>query len=168
MKSTKLQQILNDHKLWLDSNGERGARAYFENADLKNADLRNANLYKANLGNAVLKNADLEDANLEYADLRNTNLYKANLEAAYLENANLKNADLKYANIKGATGIYSFGPIGKVRRIGYAVKHETCVMVQLGCFWGTSDEAIEEVRVEYGTESLYEKQIKLAVEILNK
>ena len=186
MKNTELQQILNDHKLWLDSNGERGARAnlekaYLYNADFYKANLENANFINADLENAHLYNADLEGANLENANLENANLYKANLENANLykanlgntnlenanlENANLENANLKYANITGATGIYSFGSVGDEKRIGYAVKHDTCVMIQLGCFWGTSDEAIEAVQKKYGENSTYEKQIRLAVEIL--
>lgn len=54
MEQEKLIGILQEHKKWLDSNGEEGARADLSNADLSNADLRNA---------------DLRDANMDYAGL---------------------------------------------------------------------------------------------------
>lgn len=97
------------------------------------------------------------------ADLQGADLYGADLSGADLRGANLRGADLQ-----GAVGIYSFGPIGVDKRIGYAIKHADCVMVRLGCFWGTSDEAIEAVQKKYGENSTYEKQIRLAVEILEK
>ena len=50
----KLDKILDNHKLWLQTYGEKGERADLRKADLRNADLRYADLRKADLRNADL------------------------------------------------------------------------------------------------------------------
>ena len=92
MRQSELKAILKDHKLWLESDGKQGKRAYLEGADLQFVNLQDANLYGANL-----TGADLTEANL-----RDTNLEGANLQGANLHNANLHNADLRYASLRGA------------------------------------------------------------------
>ena len=79
MEASKLNLILEQHKLWLETNGVQG----------QYANLRGANLEAANLSGA-----DLRYANLTGADLRHVNLYYANLT-----DANLTGADLRYANL---------------------------------------------------------------------
>ena len=74
MEASKLKEILEQHKLWLNSYGKQG-----EDADLCDANLRNANL---------------EDAKLRYADLDGANLRGANLEGADLTGAFLEGANL--------------------------------------------------------------------------
>ena len=64
MEQAKLDKILDNHKLWLRTNGEKGERA----------NLRYANLSYANLRSANLRYADLRYANLSYADLRYADL----------------------------------------------------------------------------------------------
>ena len=64
MEASKLKEILEKHKMWL--NGEEGG----ERANLRGADLRWANLYRANLREADLYKANLNGANLSRADLR--------------------------------------------------------------------------------------------------
>ena len=105
MTKEDLDKILENHKLWLNSN-EDGERANFSYADLtyavlKSANLRGANLSCANLTYAVLKSANLRGANLNHADLTNANLGYADLRGANLQNAILKNADLSNANLTG-------------------------------------------------------------------
>jgi uncharacterized protein YjbI with pentapeptide repeats len=97
---------------------------------------------RANLGGANLGGADLGGADLGGADLR----------GADLGGANLRDADLRGADLGGANGIAQFGPCPSSGRIGFAVLHETCVMVKLGCFWDTSDAAIAEVKAKYPDE----------------
>ena len=87
MKASKLKEILEQHKLWVDGKGGKFA-------NLGGANLTGANLYGANLENADLSGADLRYANLTGADLRHVNLYYANLT-----DANLTGADLRYANL---------------------------------------------------------------------
>jgi hypothetical protein len=79
MEQSKLKQVLDQHRLWLETNGVQG---------------QYANLRGANLGGANLSGADLRYANLTGADLRHVNLYYANLT-----DANLTGADLRYANL---------------------------------------------------------------------
>ena len=64
MEKTRLNEILNEHKKWLRTNGKEGKRA-----DLHSADLHSADLHSANLRYADLRYADLNQANLRYADL---------------------------------------------------------------------------------------------------
>jgi len=138
MTQELINKKLEEHKIWLDTDGEEGTLADFSSNALRRADLYEANLRKANL--------------------RRADLYEANL----------RGTDLDGANLIGAKSIASFSTYIGVSRIGYAIKHEDCVMFQLGCFWGTSDEAIQEIREKYGKESHYEELIKLYTDILTK
>ena len=79
MIKNELNEILENHKLWL--NGEGG-----ECANLRGADLRYANLSGANLNSANLSGASLYNANLRGASLYNANLYSSNLNNANLNN----------------------------------------------------------------------------------
>lgn len=84
MIKNELNEILENHKLWL--NGEGG-----ECANLRGADLRYANLYNIDLRCADLNSADLNSADLRCANLRGASLSGANLNSANLNNANLNN-----------------------------------------------------------------------------
>ena len=97
MEQAKLNKILENHKLWLRTNGEQGERADLSDADLSYADLRYADLRSANLRYADLSYADLRSADLRYADLRSANLSDADLSYADLRSANLSDADLDYS-----------------------------------------------------------------------
>ncbi len=88
MKKSKLNEILEKHRLWLNRE-EGGIRA-----DLRDANLGNASLWYANLRDANLINANLSNANLRKADLRNADLYNADLR-----NADLRNADLDFSSM---------------------------------------------------------------------
>ena len=104
MEASELKEILDQHKLWLETNGVQGeradlSRAYLRGADLSRAYLRGANLnradlWDANLSDASLTGANLGYANLWYANLTKANLTGANLTGAYLEGAYLSNAIL--------------------------------------------------------------------------
>lgn len=155
MTPEELKQTLEDHKAWLSDNS-KGKRA-----NLCEADLSYANLGGADLRNANLRNANLSDADLRYANLRGADLYGADLR-----NANLRNADLRNANLRGAEGITSFGPVGNCGRIGYAVKHDAGPMVQLGCFWGTEDEAVLAINEKYGSDSAYAAFVQTACRVV--
>ena len=54
MKKEELDHILQQHRLWLGSDGEKGKRADLWGADLRGADLRVADLRCANLQGAEL------------------------------------------------------------------------------------------------------------------
>ena len=97
MNTKELDKILDNHKLWLRTDGEEGERANLERANLERANLEGANLEWANLKWANLEGANLKEANLEGANLEGANLKEANLERANLELANLKGANLDYS-----------------------------------------------------------------------
>ena len=108
----ELKTILEQHKLWLDSNETEGKRADLTDADLSYANLRcadltganltGANLTRAILTNSVLTNSVLTGANLFYTYLTGANLRGANLTDVCLEYANLYGANLRGANLTGA------------------------------------------------------------------
>jgi hypothetical protein len=103
----ELKTILEQHKLWLDSNGKEGKRANLfgvnlTSANLSGADLAYANLAYANLTDAYLYRANLTRANLRCANLRCANLSGANLYRANLRGADLTRADLTDAYLTGA------------------------------------------------------------------
>ena len=100
MEASKLKEILEQHKLWIETNGVQGERANLEGAYLGGANLRGAELTHADLTHADLTHADLRGANLTYAILRDANLRDANLTGAKLTGANLE-----YAKLTGATGL---------------------------------------------------------------
>ena len=100
MEASKLKEILEQHKLWLETNGMQGMQgilAYLYGANLKDANLKDADLRRASLYAANLTGANLTGANLQYANLKDANLTGANLTDAYLEGANLTDANLRGA-----------------------------------------------------------------------
>ena len=97
MIKNELNEILENHKLWL--NGEGGECANLRGADLRYANLYNIDLRCANLNSADLNSADLRCANLRGASLSGANLNSANLSGASLYNANLRGASLYNANL---------------------------------------------------------------------
>ena len=109
MDTKELEQIIENHRHWLDEDAE-GWEAMCANlcgADLSEADLRGANLSGADLSEADLSEADLSEADLSDADLSGADLGEADLRGANLINANLRganliNANLSVVNLRGA------------------------------------------------------------------
>ena len=112
-----IKKVLEQHKIWIDSQCKDGKQADLKQANLRVADLRKVNLSNANLRFATLREGDLRYANLKEAnlscadlisvnllgaDLNNANLISANLSGADLRYVNLRGADLRYANLRGA------------------------------------------------------------------
>ena len=107
MNKAELDKILDNHKLWLKTNGEEGERADLRSADLSSADLSSANLRYADLSYADLRSADLSSADLRYADLRSADLRSADLRYADLSYADLSSANLSYADLSSANLRYA-------------------------------------------------------------
>jgi hypothetical protein len=80
VKPSELKDILDQHRLWLESDGKQGKRANLQRANLRNADLREVNLWGANLWGANLQYANLQYANLRVADLQGANLQGATFD----------------------------------------------------------------------------------------
>ena len=190
MNKQALKDTLDSHAKWLRSEEDgmranlKGAnlesadlkdadlsRAYLKGAnlscaDLKDADLRGVNLSGADLSDADLRGAYLRCADLKGADLSDADLCGANLSCADLKGADLKGADLSAADLSRATYILQWQAPQGVRRTCYSVKHDKCVMHKLGCFWGTTEQAIKAIRKKYGNDSMYEQLLVLNTQAL--
>jgi len=97
----ELAQILDEHKMWLESGGDAGAKA-----DLTAANLAGADLTGVNLQDAILTKANLAGADLSMANLRGTNLVHADLRNATLLGTELRGANLMGATLYGAEGLW--------------------------------------------------------------
>jgi hypothetical protein len=107
-----LEDILEAHSNWLNSNSQKDCNDLCIKDDLFKADLLDAVLTFTNLSRADLSGTDLSHANLSGAnlsranlsgtDLSGTDLSHANLSGANLSRANLSGTDLSYANLSGA------------------------------------------------------------------
>ena len=93
-----IKNILEQHKIWLESGGKEGTRADFEGANLECANLEGANLKNANL-----KNANLQGATFEGAELENADFFAANLEGADLRQASLAGTILEKKKVSEQT-----------------------------------------------------------------
>ena len=98
MEASKLKEILEKHKMWLNSK-EGGEKANLKETDLRRVDLNGANLRGADLREADLRGANLIGADLMGADLKGANLICADLSEADLRRANLSEADLSEADL---------------------------------------------------------------------
>ena len=154
-----IKQIIEQHALWLDTNGKEGSRANLTRANLNGANLTRANLnsvnlYGANLNDANLEganltNANLTCANLTRANLDSVNLYGAKLNGANLTRANLFSANLDFANLNGASG--NLNNLKSVFCDTYPVTY-TAEVMQIGCqchkledWWSFDDARIIEM-----------------------
>jgi uncharacterized protein YjbI with pentapeptide repeats len=97
----ELAEVLDQHKLWVESGGEDGARA-----DLSGINLSHADLTGVNLQGAVLKRTNLSGADLSMANLRGAHLMQADLCNANLLGTELRGADLMGAVLYGAEGLW--------------------------------------------------------------
>lgn len=93
----ELDEIVEEHRAWVESGGKTGKKAElsganFEAADLMGAGLRGANLVRANLRGADLLVADLRGACLIEADFSEANVVSTNFRGATLAGANLATA----------------------------------------------------------------------------
>ena len=105
----ELAEVLDQHRIWVETAGESGARADLCGADLSKADLTGINLQGASLHRANLSGADLSMANLRGASLVQADMHDTNLLGTELRGANLMGA-----NLYGAEGVWSdawAGPI---------------------------------------------------------
>ena len=96
-----LAEILDQHKMWVESGGESGNKA-----DLSGVNLAKADLTGVNLEGAILQRANLSGADLSMANLRGASLVQANLRNSNLLGTELRGANLMGANLYGAEGVW--------------------------------------------------------------
>ena len=82
--ATELEELLGQHREWLESKGHTGERASFHRALLPDADLRDADLLEARLNDADLTTAFCKAANFFMADLPGANCTETILQEADL------------------------------------------------------------------------------------
>jgi uncharacterized protein YjbI with pentapeptide repeats len=110
----EFEDVLEQHRRWIESDGRVGTRAdlagaNFESADMIGAELAGANLFRANFQGADLLMANFRGACLVEADLREATLVGANFREASLAGARLETStgllapQLAGANLLGAT-----------------------------------------------------------------
>ncbi len=97
----EIAEIIDQHKIWVESGGEAGVKADFTGLALAKADLTGVNLQGASLHKADLRGADLSLANL-----RGASLVRADLRGANLLGTELRGANLMGANLYGAEGLW--------------------------------------------------------------
>jgi len=107
----ELAQILDEHKMWVESGGDAGTKADLTGANLAGADLTGVNLQdailtKANLAGADFSMANLRGANLVHADLRNATLLGTELRGASLMGATLYGAEGLWVGRLGGTNLF--------------------------------------------------------------
>lgn len=103
MNENKLKEILDNHKLWLKTEGEQGKKADLKEVVLYGANLRGQDLRFANLSGINLEEADLSGTKLMGADLSDSDLCGANFSSADLSGANLGGADFSETDLRGAS-----------------------------------------------------------------
>ena len=106
LSADQLKHIINHHRAWLDSGGEKGAKADLSYTEIETAlwraDLREADLSYASLRGVDLDHVQLQRANLRHADMTGASLWQANLRDADLRSASLRGAKLDHADLSGA------------------------------------------------------------------
>jgi hypothetical protein len=137
------------HLAWLASQGFAIRYAVPDGTEAVRANLRRADLSGADLRRADLRGADLREAYLTKANLYRANLRGADLYGADLRGADLRGAHLSGAHLSGAAGIASIGPVGRQRRMVYAVAHDDGPKVQAGCWRGSVEATIARIEVDY-------------------
>ena len=101
-KRINLKKILNEHSIWVLSQGKVGKLADVKNWKLDKTNLKMANLPFAKLHFVSLRGADLSGINFRQADLLKGSLIDADLDGADLEGANLSESDLSFSKCMGA------------------------------------------------------------------
>src|SRR5438132_10834949 len=99
-----IDEVLQKHALWLQSNGIEGAKADLRGMSLEGAGLQQTEVL---VGRIALNGVDLRQADFRTTKLRNVDFTGANLQDARFDQANLRwaileNADLRRANFTGA------------------------------------------------------------------
>src|SRR5215510_15616995 len=84
LSGDEIEQILADHRLYLETEWRQGHRANFASADLSGEDFSGLNLRGIKMDRAVLRGADFTGAHLQ----------RANLIGAISEEARFNKADL--------------------------------------------------------------------------
>jgi len=103
----ELDEILEQHHLWLETEGKEGNRANLSKVNLGNFNLERVNLSKANLKGASLIGANLSQSKLSFANLSEAYMMFTDLSETIMTGTNLEGANLFRANLKGSVFPYA-------------------------------------------------------------
>jgi uncharacterized protein YjbI with pentapeptide repeats len=92
-----IDEIAQDHLLWLQSAGQQGKRANFRGANLKGAVIKGHNFSQASFRNAQMHDTKFIECNLEEADFAEIDGLRAHFESCQLKLANFSRAELSHA-----------------------------------------------------------------------
>jgi hypothetical protein len=100
----EIEQMLAEHRVYLETEYHEGHRANFASANLSGQDFSRLNLRGINMDRAMLRGADFTDANLQRANLigaiaEEARFDRADLTGARLSGANLVSASLEVARL---------------------------------------------------------------------
>ena len=104
-------EVLDQHRVWVESGGKEGIQGDLSGANLSEADLtgavlQGAQMQKVRLRGADLSMANLRNANLVEADLRDTNLLGTEFSGSNMMGANLYGAQGLWAGRLGGTNLF--------------------------------------------------------------
>jgi uncharacterized protein YjbI with pentapeptide repeats len=104
-------EVLDQHRVWVESGGKEGIQGDLSGANLNEADLtgavlQGAQMQKVKLRGADLSMANLRNANLVEADLRDTNLLGTEFSGANMMGANFYGAQGLWAGRLGGTNLF--------------------------------------------------------------
>ena len=100
LPSDELDQILDDHRRWLEYEGTLGRRANLRCCDLSNRDLFGVVLKMAVLKDVDFSGANLRTANLKQAELHGCRFHRTHMQWSILQGARLQNNNLTETNIQ--------------------------------------------------------------------
>jgi uncharacterized protein YjbI with pentapeptide repeats len=93
LNKTQIDKCIEEHKLWLTSNGSQGTKANFSSKLINIANFKEANLSDSNFSNSILKIIEFVDANLQNVNFENAELTKVDFHNANLTGANFKSTE---------------------------------------------------------------------------
>src|SRR5882724_7523470 len=96
----EIEQMLAQHRLYLETEYHEGHRANFSSADLTGRDFSGLNLRGIKMDRALLRGADFTGAHLQSANLIGAVLEKACFDRADLSRARLSGANLVSASLE--------------------------------------------------------------------
>src|SRR5438874_5170782 len=102
LSAAEIEEMLEEHRLYLETEYHEGHRANFASADLSGQDFSGLNLRGIKMDRAVLRGADFTGAHLQRANLIGTISEAARFNRADLTGARLSGANLVSASLENA------------------------------------------------------------------
>lgn len=94
-----LEDVLKDHRRWLDTEGREGQRAVLNGVSFSGMNLRGKLFSNADLSHSYFYDADLRGANLGSADLYGSEFHYTDMRGANLSGANIRESSLDFSDI---------------------------------------------------------------------